>query len=100
MQNSPLVRAIFKGREILLRARPEARSLPRGLLAQTKGLGWATLAEVPGREIVMGAATVPWAMMLVRRVSTDEGRVLNFYLVGTARLLLVYGVLFSVGLAR
>jgi hypothetical protein len=33
---------------------------PRGLLAQTKSMGWGILAERPGREIVMGCATRPW----------------------------------------
>jgi hypothetical protein len=56
----PLIRAIFKAREILLRAAPDARPRPRGLLVETLALGWGVLAEVPGREIVVGAVTKPW----------------------------------------
>jgi hypothetical protein len=56
----PLVRAIFKARELLLRAAPDDRPKPRGLLAETLALGWGVLAEVPGREIVVGAVTKPW----------------------------------------
>jgi len=56
----PLIRAIFRAREIVLRARPDSRPQPRGLLAVTQALGWGVLAEVPGREIVVGAVTRPW----------------------------------------
>jgi hypothetical protein len=56
----PLVRAIFKAREILLRAAPDDRPQPRGLLAATLAMGWGVLAEVPDREIVVGAVTKPW----------------------------------------
>src|SRR5581483_7302663 len=52
---SAVIRAIFKARELILRSEPGKRLAPGGLLAQTKALGWAALAEVPGREIVMGA---------------------------------------------
>jgi hypothetical protein len=56
----PLVRAIFKTRELVLGARPDTTSRPRGLLALTKSLGWGVLAEVPHQEVVMGAVTQPW----------------------------------------
>jgi hypothetical protein len=55
-----VVRGIFKGRELILRSKPDNAIRPRGLLAETKSLGWSELAEVPGREIVMGAVTKPW----------------------------------------
>jgi hypothetical protein len=58
--DSRIVRTIFKGRELLLHGQPAGNELPRGLLAKTKALGWGVLAEVPGREIVMGAVTQPW----------------------------------------
>ena len=56
----PLVRAIFKGRELILGAAPDERPRPRGLLAEVQSLGWGVLAESPGREIVVGAVTKPW----------------------------------------
>lgn len=56
----PLVRAIIKAREIVLRATPDDRPQPRGLLAATQALGWGVLAEVPDREVVVGAVTRPW----------------------------------------
>jgi hypothetical protein len=55
-----LLRAVFKGRELILRAGPDNRSRPRGLLADVQSLGWAILAETAGREIVVGAVTKPW----------------------------------------
>ena len=60
LQQSPIVRAIFKTRELVLGADPDSERWPRGLGALTKSLGWGVLAEVPGREIVMGAVTQPW----------------------------------------
>lgn len=56
---SPVVRAIFRGREILMRA-PHENGLPTGLVDQTLSIGWRILAEEPGRELVVGAVTQPW----------------------------------------
>jgi len=41
-EESRIVRAILKGREVLLGAKPVGTTLPRGLLAKTKALGWGT----------------------------------------------------------
>jgi hypothetical protein len=56
----PLVRALFKGRELILGAAPEDRRRPGPLLAELQSLGWGVLADVPGREVVVGAVTKPW----------------------------------------
>jgi hypothetical protein len=56
----PLVRAIFRGRELILGATPDEKLRPRGLLAEVQSLGWVVLAETPAREIVLGAVTKPW----------------------------------------
>jgi hypothetical protein len=53
-------RAIFKGRELLLRGKPDDTVRPRGALAMMKSVGWGVLAESPGREIVLGSVTRPW----------------------------------------
>jgi len=63
----PIVRAIFKAREIVLGAEPDTAARPRGLVALTKSIGWGVLAEIPGREIVMGAVTQPWKANVVFR---------------------------------
>lgn len=56
----PMLRGIFRAREIVLGATPDDRPQPRGLLAATLALGWGVLAEIPDREIVVGAVTKPW----------------------------------------
>jgi hypothetical protein len=56
----PAIRAIFKGRELILRSRPDDRARPRGLLDEVLSLGWSVLAEIPGREMVVGSVTKPW----------------------------------------
>jgi hypothetical protein len=56
----PLVRAMIKGRELILGAKPDDTPRPTGLLAEMRSLGWGVLADVPGREIVVGAMTKPW----------------------------------------
>lgn len=73
LQQSAVVRAIFKGRELILGSKPEERPYPLGLVAQAKLWGWGVLAEEPGREIVFGAATQPWlANPVFRALSPDE----------------------------
>src|SRR5262245_17753981 len=72
LQRSRIIRAIFKGRELALGAKPEDAARPRGLVAFTKALGWGVLAEVPGREIVTGAVTKPWAANPVFRALPPE----------------------------
>jgi hypothetical protein len=56
----PAVRGIIRARELLLGARRTSRTRPTGLLAEMQSLGWVVLAEVPDREIVVGAVTQPW----------------------------------------
>ena len=55
-----VIRAIFKGRELILRSERDNTIRPRGLLAEMKSMGWRVLAELPGREIIAGAVTKPW----------------------------------------
>jgi hypothetical protein len=59
-QQSPVVRAIFRGRELLLGSQRHSQRKPQGLLHELKALGWGVLAEVADREIVMGTVTQPW----------------------------------------
>jgi 1,4-dihydroxy-2-naphthoate octaprenyltransferase len=51
-----------------------------------------------GLIALLPLATVPLAHRLVRTLATTEGKALNLCLVGTAKLLLFYGVLFAAGL--
>lgn len=60
MQRSGLVRAIFKGRELLMGSEPTDGEHPGDFLSEVIALGWRVLAEEPGHELVMGAVTQPW----------------------------------------
>jgi hypothetical protein len=57
---SPVIRTIFRARELVLGTTPDQAQRPRALLPQMLSLGWGLLGEVPGREIVVGAVTKPW----------------------------------------
>ena len=67
LEDSHVIRAIFRGRELLLGADAGKKRQVRGLVAVTKALGWGVLAEEPGHEIVMGAVTQPWNANVVFR---------------------------------
>lgn len=71
LSRSPLVRAIFAGRELMMGASPGESARPRTLLAQTLALGWRVLAEEPGR-VVVGAVTQPWEADVVFRGLSPE----------------------------
>ena len=67
------VRALFKARELVLGADPDTSARPHGLLAFMKSIGWGVLADVPGREVVMGAVTQPWeANVVFQSLPPDE----------------------------
>jgi hypothetical protein len=72
LRQSRIVRAILRGRELILGSRPAPEMIPTGIIAQTTAIGWQVLAEVPGREIVMGAITQPWAADVVFRPVPPE----------------------------
>jgi hypothetical protein len=68
----PLVRCIFRARELVLRGAPSNGEMPEALLDLALSLGWVALAEVPDREIVMGAVTRPWEANVVFRGIPSE----------------------------
>ena len=70
--DQPLVRAIFKARELALGATPDDRPQPRGLVAAALALGWGVLADVPGRQLVVGAVTKPWEPNVTFRALPPE----------------------------
>jgi hypothetical protein len=73
LQASPVVRTIIRAREVILGAAQDNRQRPHGLLAETQSLGWGVLAELPGREVVLGAVTRPWeANVTFRALSPDQ----------------------------
>lgn len=72
LDRSRIVRAIFKTRELLLRSHPAPVAKREGFIEQMKAIGWGVLAELPGREIVMGAVTKPWEATPVFRALPPE----------------------------
>ena len=75
LQQSVIIRGIFRARELILGAQADTETRPLGLLAQMESLGWRVLAEDPGREIVVGAVTQPWmANVVFRGLPPEEFR--------------------------
>jgi hypothetical protein len=73
LRQSPVIRAIFKTRELILGSELEEIEVPRALLAMAKVTGWVVLAENPGREVVVGTVTQPWlAKVVFRAIPADE----------------------------
>jgi hypothetical protein len=60
VNGAPVVRAVFKARELLMGSTDPAPEPSNGLVEDMRALGWGVLAEHAGREIVMGAVTRPW----------------------------------------
>jgi hypothetical protein len=60
--DSCVVRAVFRGREVMLGSAPppEGVALPPGLVAAALRIGWGVLSDEAGHEIVLGAVTKPW----------------------------------------
>ena len=67
LEDSALVRAIFKARQLLMGAEPDSKTTGRTLVEVTRELGWVILADVPRHEIVVGAVTRPWESNVVFR---------------------------------
>jgi hypothetical protein len=75
LMNVAAVRAIFKARELVMGATPDEHAHPRGLLANVRSLGWGVLAELPDREIIVGAITKPWeANVTFQAMPADDFR--------------------------
>src|SRR5512140_2173073 len=69
---SPLIRGIFRARELLLGATP-ARQFPSGgVVEQKRSMGWGELSAAPEREVVLGAVTQPWNTDVVFRALPPE----------------------------
>lgn len=60
IQDSAVVRALFKARELVMGGSAPDAPIPSGLLAAALAMGWGILADEVDREIVLGAVTKPW----------------------------------------
>ena len=73
LSQDPIIRAVFKGRELVMGAEPGPPREPRGMLDDLLAFGWVVLADMPDREIVLGAVTKPWeANPVFRSVPADQ----------------------------
>jgi hypothetical protein len=73
LNRSAIVRAIFAGRSLLMRASSPQDGSPTPLTEKALALGWGILAEIPGRKIVFGAVAKPWnADVVFESVPADE----------------------------
>ena len=70
---SPVIRAIFRGRELFMGSAARTAEPPQPFLDEVLALGWRVLAEEPDREIVVGAVTQPWlADVVFRGIAPEE----------------------------
>lgn len=75
---SPVIRAIFKARELALGGEPDRRPHPSTLLEQMQSIGWVVLAEETDRAIALGAVTQPWvANPIFRSIPSGEFAAFN-----------------------
>ena len=75
LMSSPVIRAIFRARELALGGKPDTRTHPTTLYDQMRSIGWAVLSEHTGHEIVFGAVTQPWvAAPIFRSIPADQFR--------------------------
>lgn len=73
LRDSRIIRTILRAREWMLGSKVRSADLPaKSLIQETKSIGWGELASVPGRELVMGAITQPWAADVVFRAIPPE----------------------------
>ena len=78
LQGSPVVRHDYQSPRDYPGRNPDDRRRPRGLLAEVQSLGWGVLADVPGREVVVGAVTRPWeANVMFRALPADQFAAFN-----------------------
>jgi hypothetical protein len=72
MLGAPVARAIFRTRELVLGATGAPRAA-RTQREEVTAMGWGVLADVPGREVVVGAVTKPWeADVTFRALPPDQ----------------------------
>jgi 1,4-dihydroxy-2-naphthoate polyprenyltransferase len=58
-----------------------------------------TLTRSAGPEVLLPVFSLPLALKIERKVASEEGRALNALLAATAKLLLIFGLLFALGLS-
>jgi hypothetical protein len=90
LQRSGIISAIFRGRELLLRAAPDTLA-PLPLLAELRTIGWGVLQETPSREVIFGSVTQPWKADVVFR-SLPANAYAAFDSVGYVKIVVAFTV--------
>jgi hypothetical protein len=72
LEHSKIISGLFKTREFILGGQQSQHVVPKPLLAWAQALGWGILAQIPGREVVLGAVTKPWEPNVVFRPLRPE----------------------------
>lgn len=73
LQNSKIINGLFRTRKFILGGQRSKPVLPQPLIPWAEALGWGVLAQIPGREVVMGSVTKPWEPNVVfRALPTGE----------------------------
>ena len=67
LSRTPLVRAIFWLRGLILGAKATAPDWSRGFVSVMLGMGWGVLAQKPNRWFVAGTVCQPWLADVVMR---------------------------------
>ncbi len=85
LEQSKVVRGLFKSRKFMLSGRQSQPVLPKPLLAWAETLGWGVLAKIPDREVVIGAVTRPWEPNVIFR-SAPPGEFADFHEPGYVKI--------------
>lgn len=72
LQQSAVVWAVFKAREWIMGSHRGRLLNNRGLVPQMREIGWGVLAEIAGRQIVLGSVTQPWKGDPIFRATSPE----------------------------
>ena len=86
LQHSAIISGLFKTREFMLGGKQSKPVLPKPLLLWAEALGWRVLAQIPDREVILGAVTRPWESNVVFR-SLPPGEFADFHEPGYVKII-------------
>jgi hypothetical protein len=89
---SPVIRAIFRGRERLMGTGASKPFPPGGVVEQMRSMGWGVLGSSPHGEIVLGAVTQPWKRDVVFR-ALPPGEFAAFHTPGFVKIVVTIAAL-------
>lgn len=72
LEQSPVIHAIFRGRELMLGSSRTEQANPPAFVDELLSIGWGLLDEEPGRRMTFGAVTQPWKADVVFRALPSD----------------------------